>query len=82
MGAPNINQMRQIISDAYPGMGWKQRCVNMPTNQVVAVYYNLLKSGKLEKKGMTKSRRKDAKVSMPENYQYTVFDYILGRVTW
>lgn len=82
MGAPNIVTMRQIISDAYPGLKWKERVVNMSTNQVVAVYYNLLKSGKLEKKGMTKSKRKDAKVKMPEYYQYNVFDYILGRVTW
>lgn len=58
-----IEMMRSMVSDAYPAESWKNRVKNMKDNQVAAVYFNFLRSGRFEKK--------------PEKTQYrqmTLFD--------
>ena len=63
--------MRLAISYTYPGIKWQQRVSNMPDNQVCAIYYKFLESGKIDK-----HKTKKQKTEKPEYYQYTIFDYI------
>lgn len=41
MAGKDIERMRMVVCDAYPGMGWKAKVAKMPTNQIVAIYKNL-----------------------------------------
>ena len=45
-----VPQMRNAIYNAYPASKWQRRVLNMPDDQVIAVYYKLLNSGKLNPK--------------------------------
>lgn len=38
----NIVDMRYVLSQAYPGPGWKKKVANMSDEQVVAVYYRVV----------------------------------------
>ncbi len=42
----NVNEMRNYISDRYPGIGWKRKVKYMPDNQVIAIYHSILKRDK------------------------------------
>lgn len=50
MNAMTVPQMRYVIHDAYPSSKWKRKVLNMPDDQVIAVYHKLLNSGKLDPK--------------------------------
>jgi len=41
------DQMREKVSEAYSGDKWKQKVRRMPDDQIIAIYYRLLKSGKI-----------------------------------
>lgn len=43
----NAQQMRDAVSKAYSGPDWPYKVKKMPDNQVIALYYRLLKSKKL-----------------------------------
>lgn len=45
----DINAMRLAILRAYDGPNWERKVRNMADNQVIAVYYSFLNSGKLNK---------------------------------
>lgn len=60
----SVDQMRYSISNAYPGIRWKNYVQRMDDKQVIAVYYNLLESGKLAKTALKKDSPK----------QYSLFD--------
>lgn len=60
-----INEMRAIISDAYSGEKWKQRCRNMPSKQVCAIYYSLQSRDRDKKRNSEKQQK-----------QLTIFDFI------
>lgn len=40
-------QMRMVVMNAYSGEKWRQKVAKMTDEQVVAVYYSLLKQGKI-----------------------------------
>lgn len=42
------DQMRDKVMEAYPGDNWKQKVRRMPDDQIIAIYYRLLKSGKIK----------------------------------
>ena len=42
------DQMRDKVMKAYPGDNWKQKVRRMPDDQIVAIYYRLLKSGRIK----------------------------------
>lgn len=69
----DIEWMRNRLYELYPGVSWKARVRNMPTNQVVAVYKSCEKYDRFNK------RKKINKQNQKEDgkyYQYTIFDYI------
>ena len=41
-------QMRDWVKSAYPGAGWKAKVDKMTDEQIVAVYYSLVKQGKIK----------------------------------
>lgn len=41
-----VQQMRRDIAKVYDGASWKRRVENMPDDQVIAIYYKFLHSGK------------------------------------
>lgn len=45
-----VEQKKAAISKAYPGDAWKRKVEKMKAGQIMAVYQNLLHSGKLDKK--------------------------------
>jgi hypothetical protein len=59
----NIERMRSEISSMYPGERWKNRCANMPDNQVIAIFCRFRNN---DQKPVTKTVRP---------YQYTMKDY-------
>lgn len=71
----DLEQKRFAISEVYPGAGWKQKCMYMPAQQVCAIYYSFLKSGRFEKKKRTDK-------SKPTNkgfyHQISIGEYLEG----
>lgn len=63
-----VDQMRVSISDAYGNSpSWVDRVRRMGDSQVIAIFYNLQRSGKLNKKKPAAKK---------ETYrQMTIFDY-------
>lgn len=45
-----VAQMRAAIHDAYPGQKWKRQVLDMPDDQVIAVYRRLEAKGRFSKK--------------------------------
>lgn len=70
----NIEEMRAIISDAYPGRSWKARCNIMRPQQVIAIYHSIMKyrNAKPEVKTNRGKRQSDP------GYQFTIFDFMKG----
>lgn len=64
----NIEQMREYISQAYPGRNWKARCSMMSDGQVVAIYRSISERKAKQVKKVVKRKTKPG-------YQFTIFDY-------
>ena len=61
----NVEHMRSMISDVYPGDKWKNRVAAMWDDQVIAIFHNFTKRGMFEKpKGNRKVK------------QLTIFDLL------
>ena len=45
---PDTQTMRERVSKAYSGEAWKTKVREMPDNQIIAVYYRMLKKGTLK----------------------------------
>lgn len=44
-----VEQMREAITNAYPGLGWKDHVARMEDNQVIAIYHKCDERGMFEK---------------------------------
>lgn len=44
----DVYSMRTWIEKAYPGENWKKKVRKMPDNQLVALYFRLVRSGKIK----------------------------------
>ena len=42
-----VSDMRELISSVYAGQKWKDRVRNMSEDQVIAIYWQFVKKGKL-----------------------------------
>jgi hypothetical protein len=40
-------QMRERVKTAYPGPHWKRKVNKMTDEQIIAIYYNLIRLGKI-----------------------------------
>lgn len=40
--------MRDWVKSAYPGPGWKEKVDKMSDSQIIALYYSLIKQGKIK----------------------------------
>lgn len=72
-----IQQMKDAILNVYDTKSWKKKVDNMYDDQVVAIYYNFLERGILDKV-LRKERPKSVNKSEPvEVYeQLSIFDFI------
>lgn len=71
MSGKDIERMRMVVSDAYPGMKWKARVAKMPTNQVVAVYKSIMnRSSRLQSGNVY-----GIVVEREEFHQYNLFEF-------
>ena len=43
-----IYQIKDWVKSAYPGLGWVARVENMSDAQIIALYYSLIKQGKIK----------------------------------
>ena len=66
----NVEKMRAALGELY-GPKWRLKCQEMPDRQVVAIYKNLERKGKL-KKPPKKKKEPDIKKAV----QLTIFDFI------
>lgn len=53
-----VDQMRDAIAEVYGGNKWKKKVSKMDDNQVIAVYYSFLNSGKFDEKPSKKQPKK------------------------
>ena len=44
----NAVDMRDWVKSAYPGPNWKKKVDKMPDDQIIALYYSLVKQGKIK----------------------------------
>lgn len=42
MATPNLNDMREIVRNEYPGQKWKDKVDKMSDSQVIALYYQFI----------------------------------------
>ena len=64
-----VYQKREKIKKVYPTETWYNKVNNMPDKQVMAIYFSMKESGKLDK---PKKKTKETE----EFRQMTIFDYI------
>ena len=63
-----VEYMRDAIAAVYGGKKWLKKVNKMDDNQVIAVYYSFLNSGKFdEKPSKKKSRERNANEVVKEN---------------
>lgn len=43
-----VQQMRNLVYNAYPGSKWKARVTNMPDDQIIAMYHSLVKQWRIK----------------------------------
>lgn len=43
-----IANMRDWVKSAYPGQKWKDKVDKMPDNQIIPLYYSLIKQGRIK----------------------------------
>lgn len=67
----SVEQMRGEIALVYAGDKWRSRVARMSENQVMAVYYRLSQTGKLEE---ALSSKPDPKVSCGVRYEQMRMD--------
>ena len=46
--AMSTDQMRERVAQAYSGENWRKKVYRMSDNQIVAIYYRLLRQGKIQ----------------------------------
>ena len=63
------DQMRYRLADAYPGPRWRLRVMQMPENQVIAVYKNMSETDRF-----TKKKRFKREPAIAKAVQLTIFD--------
>ena len=67
-----VTEMRNAISDAYEGKGWKAKVACMHDDQVIAIYYSFLERGEFDK---PKNQPVDEKA--PDIVkQLSIFDFV------
>lgn len=67
-----VYQMREKIKKVYPTETWHYKVNHMPDKQVMAIYFSMKESGKLDK---PKKKAKETKET-EEFKQMTIFNYI------
>lgn len=61
--------MRTRLAEVYPGPKWRMRLMQMPERQIIAIYKNMSRTGRLEKK-----RKKKKEPGVIRAVQLTIFD--------
>lgn len=73
---PTIEQMRSRIIEQYTNPKWKDRVKAMQPNQVMAIYYRMLKHNEFDHGQTLNKGNKDQKKPTEQYHQMTIFDYI------
>jgi len=75
----NLHEMRNFISNAYPGQKWKNRVKKMGENQIIAIYYSMIKRQNSLSQKDTHINLDKTTVGKDESYtQLTIFDILKG----
>ena len=75
----NLHEMREFISNAYPGQKWKNRVKKMGENQIIAIYYSMIKRQNSLSQKDTHIKLDKTTVGKDESYtQLTIFDILKG----
>ena len=72
-----VQQMKDAIVAVYDTASWKKKVNNMYDDQVIAIYYNFLNRGILDKVLKRERPMSPVQTELKENYkQMTIFDFI------
>lgn len=75
----NLHEMREFISNAYPGQKWKNRVKKMGENQIIAIYYSMINRQNSLSQKATHIKSDKTTVGKDESYtQLTIFDILKG----
>ena len=70
-----VENYRSAIASAYPGERWKRRVLEMPDNQVIAIYNHFVRDGVFNRIRVPK------KASDPNYHQISLWELGLERRT-
>ena len=76
MSTPSVEQMREQIAKAYGGDIWQDKVKKMPEQQVIAIYFKMLRDNP---NLLKKERSIDNQNKKEEYHQITIFDYVSER---
>lgn len=75
----NLHEMRNFISNAYPGQKWKNRVKKMGENQIIAIYYSMINRQNSLSQKDTHIKLDKTAVGKGKSYtQLTIFDILKG----
>lgn len=58
----SVDDARLVVMNQYPGsFNWRDKVRKMPDKQVLAIYYSMLGSGKLDQHRKTRAERQSSK---------------------
>ena len=70
----DVEKMRSTLAELYTGPGWKLRCQQMPDRQIVAIYKDMEKKGRLKQNAKRKSKRREPGIRTAQ--QITIYDVL------
>lgn len=59
----SVDEMRQEIKKAYPGVGWARKVSCMYDAQVIAIYYKFLADGKFDRKPLSINKKEEKEIN-------------------
>lgn len=68
--------MKKAVMDLYSSAKWKGRVLQMPANQIIAIYHRSEESGLFDKRNESKKLAKKMKKENERYVQLTIFDYL------
>jgi len=69
-----VQQMRIQISDAYHTPSWRNKVVNMPDEQVIAIYYRIVRTNQWLLSATNQNTNQSEKPQEDSGHQMTLFE--------
>ena len=70
----DVSKMRCTLAELYTGPKWKLKCQTMPDRQVIAIYKDMERKGRLKQNAKHKSKRREPGIRTAQ--QLTIYDVL------